>query len=786
MARRIRKQELAGWWFVSPWVLGFLLFCLYPFAVSLWWSLCRYDLLSPPEYVGAANYLRLVEELRAGEGVGRALWNTAYYGCLAVPLSIVVGIFLAVVLSWQVRGQAIYRTVCFLPSVVPVVASSILWIWLLDPRQGLVNHLLGWVGIPGPQWLNDSREAAWLPAWFHGTGGFGSKDALILMAVWAVGNFMVIYLAAIGDVPATLHEAAELDGAGRGRRFWHITLPFLDPGDSLQPDHGDHSVGAGLYPDLSGQRRNRGAQSIDAGSIAALVPLGLSRPGDGVCLGRGLVDVCCVARRDTWALWQLPSLGALPGGRSRMTDTVLAAQRAGLALLLLLTLAVPFCLSRSSRSDDRPGVELVSAAGRQEVVFWHFWGGADREVVDRITAGFNAAQQEYFVRAIAMPGNNLDMKLFLAVTGGDPPDLVNQDDPILADWAERGAIMPLDQMVPPDELARFRDWLFPAAVVLGTYDDRLYGVCNGLDVRALYVNQTMLDERGLARPLTIAQLDRIAEAFAPGSESPTDPARIGFLPNPKLLWSWGSVFGGRFYDPATKRLTLDDDGIVAALEWMAGYGRRYGATAISFRAKDQSLPGKTFPLLAGRYVAIVDGQWRVRDIAAAAQAARQAGRAFPEFRVYPLPSPEGRRDGAGWINGNFFVVPRGARQPDGAWAFIKYWIGFGGPPDTAARFCAEGGWIPVSPVVTAAPAFARFLNEEPLFRPFVELAGNPHQQPRPNIPGGPLLDREVRNVAERAMYGNDDQSVSELLREANMRLRQRLRERAGQGSGVMP
>ncbi len=229
MARRIGKQELAGWCFASPWIIGFCLFCLYPFAISLWWSFCRYDLLSPPEFVGAENYARIWDELRTGEGVGRALWNTAYYGCLAVPLSIVVGIFLAVILSWQVRGQAVYRTLCFLPSVVPVVASSILWIWLLDPQQGLVNHLLEFFNIPGPQWLNDSREAAWPPNWFRGMGGFGSKDALILMAVWAVGNFMVIYLAAIGDVPATLHEAAELDGAGRGRRFWHITLPFLTP-----------------------------------------------------------------------------------------------------------------------------------------------------------------------------------------------------------------------------------------------------------------------------------------------------------------------------------------------------------------------------------------------------------------------------------------------------------------------------------------------------------------------------------------------------------------------------
>ncbi len=373
-----------------------------------------------------------------------------------------------------------------------------------------------------------------------------------------------------------------------------------------------------------------------------------------------------------------------------MRDTNITIHRAGLALSLLLAMTAPFLMSRRSGTDKAELALKVNAEGRQEITFWHFWGGADREVVDRITAAFNASQHEYSVRAIAMPGNNLDMKLFLAVTGGDPPDLVNQDDPILADWAERAAIMPLDEVAPPDELARLQGWLFPAAVTLGTFDGRFYGVCNGLDIRALYVNQTLLDERGLHSPRTIAELDTIAEAFAPQEATDTVPARIGFLPNPKLLWSWGIVFGGRFYDPATRQLTLQNDGIVAALEWMAGYGRRYGSTAIAFRAKDQSLPGKTFPLLAGRYAALVDGQWRVRDIAAAAEAAREAGRTFPAFRVYPLPSPDGQRVGAGWINGNFFIVPRRAKQPAGAWAFMKFWIGFDDDPQTAARF-ARGG-----------------------------------------------------------------------------------------------
>jgi len=131
---------------------------------------------------------------------------------------------------------------------------------------------------------------------------------------------------------------------------------------------------------------------------------------------------------------------------------------------------------------------------RSEVVFWHFWGGMDRPVVEEICARFNASQQEFYVRPVAMPGNNLDLKFFLSVAGGDPPDLLNQDDPIVADWAHRGALVPLDEMANDEEIAELESWLFPAAREIGSYKGRLYALCNGLDVRALYYNADVLED----------------------------------------------------------------------------------------------------------------------------------------------------------------------------------------------------------------------------------------------------------------------------------------------------
>jgi len=217
----------AGPVFVAPWLIGLLTLFAYPFAASFYWSFCEYDLLNPPRWIGWAHYERLAEELWVGGGFRRAAWNTAYFASLSVPLSIGLGVLLATLLSQQKRGRGVLRTIFFLPSVVPVVASAILWTWLLDPRQGLVNRVLLNLGLPTSQWLwfKGASEALAPPHWFD----FGSKDGLILMGLWGSGNAMVISVAALGDIPRQLYEAAELDGAGQWRRFRHITLPLLSP-----------------------------------------------------------------------------------------------------------------------------------------------------------------------------------------------------------------------------------------------------------------------------------------------------------------------------------------------------------------------------------------------------------------------------------------------------------------------------------------------------------------------------------------------------------------------------
>ncbi|MCD6350829.1 MAG: sugar ABC transporter permease [Armatimonadetes bacterium] len=201
--------------FCAPALLGLLLFMTYPILASFYYSFTRYSVMKPPVWLGTGNYAHLLHD----ELFFKSLYNTAYFAVLAVPLGIVVALGLALLLNMKVRGQALYRTFFFVPSIVPLVASSVLWIWLFNPQNGAINALLR----PLFAWLHLGEPPGWLadPAW--------AKPAIILWSVWGVGGSMVIFLAALQDVPQELLEAAEVDGARAWHRIRHITLPFISP-----------------------------------------------------------------------------------------------------------------------------------------------------------------------------------------------------------------------------------------------------------------------------------------------------------------------------------------------------------------------------------------------------------------------------------------------------------------------------------------------------------------------------------------------------------------------------
>ncbi|MEU3626201.1 spermidine/putrescine ABC transporter permease [Amycolatopsis coloradensis] len=209
-ARGFRRREtLAAYAFLSPWMIGFLIFMLIPMVASFVLSLTDYDALRAPTAVGLANYRQLMED----PDVRKSLTNTLVYALMSVPSTMAVSLGLAALLARTGRRSAgIFRTLFYLPEITPKVAVGVLFLFLFNGQAGLVNELLGLFGVQGPQW---STDGAWV------------KPGLVLMHLWSVGSTVVIYLAALKSVPPELYEAAELDGASRWRRFRHITVPMI-------------------------------------------------------------------------------------------------------------------------------------------------------------------------------------------------------------------------------------------------------------------------------------------------------------------------------------------------------------------------------------------------------------------------------------------------------------------------------------------------------------------------------------------------------------------------------
>jgi len=203
-----QRERLAALAFISPWIIGFLMFTAGPMVASLVLSFTNYDVINPPKWVGLANYQRLIDDPR----IELSLYNSFFYAALHVPLMMIVAMALALILNQVGRAAGFFRTVFYLPSVTPAVAVGTLWLWLLNPRVGLINRALALIGIDGPGWTTD-------PAWI--------KPGIVLMSLWSVGNTVILYLAALKNVPIELHEAAKIDGANPLQRFRHVTVPMI-------------------------------------------------------------------------------------------------------------------------------------------------------------------------------------------------------------------------------------------------------------------------------------------------------------------------------------------------------------------------------------------------------------------------------------------------------------------------------------------------------------------------------------------------------------------------------
>jgi multiple sugar transport system permease protein len=205
-----RRRNITGWLFVSPFVLGFLLWFVAPALTAVYLVFHRWNMIAPPKFIGLEN----IEKLLSDPLLWQSLKATTIFTVGSVPLGLAFSFFLALLINNKVRGIPIFRTIFYLPSIVPAVANAVLWAWMFNTEFGLLNIILRGVGLERVRWLQDPAVA--LPA-------------LILMSLWGAGNAMIIFLAGLQGIPDTFYEAAEIDGAGRWDKLRHVTLPLMSP-----------------------------------------------------------------------------------------------------------------------------------------------------------------------------------------------------------------------------------------------------------------------------------------------------------------------------------------------------------------------------------------------------------------------------------------------------------------------------------------------------------------------------------------------------------------------------
>jgi multiple sugar transport system substrate-binding protein len=393
-----------------------------------------------------------------------------------------------------------------------------------------------------------------------------------------------------------------------------------------------------------------------------------------------------------------------------------------------------------------PRATKATLPGRIPVRFWHMWTAEWADVVNEIAADYNSSQSVYEVIPLSIPSSGADTKFQLAVTGGDPPDLMAQWNAVIPTWADSRLIQPLDDLMTKEELATFNTEAYPIVKKLGMYKGKLYGLTIGINGFALYLLPEQLEAQGLDpnnTPTSLEELtkwgDKLTKVGAGGSLD-----RLGFLP--LGFTHAAALFGGGFYDWKSGEVKLNTAENLRALEYLTEERRKVGyENYIRFQSglNTASFAGG-WPFIGGAYSICGDGQWRVE----------QLRRYSPDLKylTVAMPPPKGGRQNACFSGGNFMIIPSGAKNSKGAWDFIKFWSGLM-EPDRAAKFYTMGGWLPLSPKVAQAPLYQKYLQENPQFKTFVDLMPSESLEALPPVPYQVFLMDRVNRAEDLALRG---------------------------------
>jgi multiple sugar transport system substrate-binding protein len=404
---------------------------------------------------------------------------------------------------------------------------------------------------------------------------------------------------------------------------------------------------------------------------------------------------------------------------------------------------------------------------RKKVRFWHMWTAEWKDVVDKIVAEYNASQTTYEVEALSVPTAGADSKFLLGVLGGDPPDVMAQWNPVIPVWADSGLIQPLDTLMTPEEKAIFDRDAYPVVKKVGTYKGRLYGMSIGINMMALYFLPADFEAAGIDYKKALQSLEGL-DAAGPKLDKREggNLKRIGWLPNGFPMFA--QIFGGGLTDPSTGAVTVDSPANRRAFQYLADSRKRLGLDqVIRYEAGLNSASfAQGWPFMGGAYSVTVDGQWRVEQLRKYAPNLR--------YLTAPIPPPKGGVSLAGISGGNFMIVPRGAKEPAGAWDFIKFWSGLT-DPERAAVFYTKGGWLPLTPAVAHAKAYQKYIRDYPQFKTFVDLMTSTKMDVLPRVPYQTFLSDEINKMQDAAVLGKTpaDQAIPALAEKMKQELERR-------------
>lgn len=411
--------------------------------------------------------------------------------------------------------------------------------------------------------------------------------------------------------------------------------------------------------------------------------------------------------------------------------------------------------------------------GRKTVQFWHLLGGQWQAPTEEMVRRYNESQSQYEVVPLLVPDSSADSKFLLSTAGAKPPDVMLHWTQAMSTWAEGKMLTPLDSLMTPDEMRRFKTESYPVIAKSGWYKGRLYGITVGFDLWVLYYRADHFREAGIDPdpakfPKTlegVVELGKHLDRF----DKQGNPTRIGFLPQP--LVNFVPSFGGWFYDEKRGELTINTPENLRALEFLVEQRKRIGFDkAIRFISGLTSSAGIDMTFIGGAYSITLDGEWRVEHFRNYAP--------NMDYHTVFLPPPKGGKPAASFSSTNFITIPAGAKETDGAWDFIRWWAGL---DDLAksAEFYPPFGWMPRGEAAVHTPKYQEYLRKAPQYRTFLDLAQSDNIEITPSVTYQLFLMDRVKQIDDLAVRGSLSPKAALLQLEADVQQERKRRKELG-------